>query len=193
MPGRVLLLGMHVDRRRVKVKDHPLRCGARRPRTRTSACPRRPDSGKLRFADPEHHPPSCRDRRQTLEQRRLPSQRRQIRHTPPTIGQHHRQVAKHPPRIMHRAALPRRVERLTQPRGQADPIRDQRQQRTPRPRRQPDAVRPHIYRFDRLRPITFKVNLLSGWIGDSTSRSSLLRRTFQTPSALGAALPTHQG
>src|SRR5206468_12560945 len=32
------------------------------------------------------------------------------------------------------------------------------------------------------RPITFTVNLLSGGIGNSTAQSSLLRRTFQTPS-----------
>ena len=33
------------------------------------------------------------------------------------------------------------------------------------------------------RPITFKVNLLSGGVDDLTSRSSLLRRTFPTPRA----------
>ena len=133
MPGRLLLLGVHIDRGRVEVEDHPLRRRARRPRPRTSRCPGRPDPCKLRLADRLHHPPRRRHRRDLAEQRLLTGQRRQIRHAPAAVREHHRQIAEHPPRLMPTLPLARARERVAQPPGQADPIRDQRQQRSSPP------------------------------------------------------------
>src|SRR5262249_13413164 len=65
-----------------------------------------------------------------------------------TVGQHHRDVAQHPPRIVRRAALPCPRKRLGQPIAQTDPIRQPRQQRHPRMRHQTLAVRRDFYRSD---------------------------------------------
>jgi hypothetical protein len=58
---------------------------------------------------------------------------------------------------MRRVALARTSQRRAQPIDQAQPARDQRQQRRAPTRGQPRAVRHHIYRPNVERPITFKV------------------------------------
>ena len=148
MPGRVLLLGVHVDRGGVEVEDHPVRRGARRPRPRASGRPGRADPSELVLPDREHHPPRRRDRRHIPEQRRLARQGREVRHAPTAVREHHRQVADNPAGIVRRAPLARALKRVAQTAGETDPIGDQRQQRAARPRRQARAVRPDIYRFD---------------------------------------------
>jgi hypothetical protein len=82
------------------------------------------------------------------ERRALTRERREIRHAPTAIRQHHRQLAEHPPRRMPTATLTHARQRVAQTAGQTHAIRDQRQQHRPRPRAQTTAVRRHIYRSD---------------------------------------------
>ncbi len=77
----------------------------------------------------------------------LAGERHQVRHAPTTVGEHHRQIAEHTPRLMARATLPRVRKRVAQPAGQANTISDQRQPRRPAARGQTRAVRPDIYRL----------------------------------------------
>ena len=148
MPGCLLLLGVHVDRSGIEVEDHPLGCRARRPRTGASSCPRRPDPFQLALADRQQHPPRGRHRRHLPEQGWLASQRGQVRDAPTTVGEHHRQVAEHPPRLMPATPLAGARERIAQPTGQPDALGDQRQQRGARTRAQTAGVRPDIYGLD---------------------------------------------
>ena len=70
---------------------------------------------------------------------------------------------------MRPATLPRALKRVAQPGGQANAIGDQRKQRGPRPDDNPvpSALTSTVLTLQR--PITFKVNLLSGGIDDLTS------------------------
>jgi hypothetical protein len=139
---------MRGDRRRIKVEDHLRGRRPRRPSTRSGLRARRAQAIELGLADRQQHSPRRRDRRHRPEQRRLRAQSNQIRHAAPAIGQHHRQIAEHPPRLMRRAALARLAERPTERVGQPQPLGRQRQQRGARPRRQPGAVRTDFYLLD---------------------------------------------
>ena len=70
---------------------------------------------------------------------------------------------------MRRAALARTRQRVAQPAGEAHAIGDQRQQRRARTRDRPvpSALTSTVFALQR--PITFKVNLLSGGIDDLTT------------------------
>jgi hypothetical protein len=117
VPGGLLLLGMHIDRGRVEVEDHPLRRGARVPRPRTSACPGAANPVQLAPLDRAHHPPRGRDRCHVSEQRGLAGDRLKVRHASSAVGEHHRQVAEHPAGIVRRVALPRTRQRVAKPIG----------------------------------------------------------------------------
>ena len=107
-----------------------------------------PGSRPVRSRRPTAPPAAPSRRTPHPEQRRLAGERRQVRHAPAAVGQHHRQIAEHPPRLVPRTPLPRAPERVAQPTSQTDTISDQHQQRGPRPRGQTSAVRPDIYRLD---------------------------------------------
>ena len=146
MAGGQLLLRMGRDRRRVELEHHPLRCRPRLPSPLPGPRPRPAYEVELPLADREQHPPRSGDRGDLAEQRRLAGQRRQIGDAPPAVGQHHRQVAEHPPGVMARAPLARARKRPRKHVAETQPLRHERQQRGPRARAQTGAVRPHIYR-----------------------------------------------
>ena len=130
----------------VASKSSTTRSGAApAPHARCPARARARRISQARLTDREHHPPRRRYRGDLTEQRRLASQRGQIREAPPAVGAHHRQIAEHPARVMPTTPLARSRKRSRKRFGQAEPPSHQRQQRRPRPRRQARAVRPHIY------------------------------------------------
>jgi hypothetical protein len=101
----------------------------------------------------------------------LASQRLQVRHAPAAISQHHRQIAEHPPRHMARTALTRTLKRIAQLGRQPDPIGTSASNDVPARENNPVPSARTSSVLTLQRPITFKVNLLSGGIGDSTSRT----------------------
>jgi hypothetical protein len=68
-------------------------------------------------------------RRARTEQALPPLIRRHVGHAVAAVGQHHRHVPEHSPRIVRRATLPRLSQRLRQPPAQPDPGGQLRQQR----------------------------------------------------------------
>src|SRR5205807_2058572 len=164
MPGCLLLLGVHVDRSGIEVEDHPLGCRARRPRTGASSCPRRPDPFQLALADRQQHPPRGRHRRHLPEQGWLASQRGQVRDAPTTVGEHHRRSQNTRPG----SCPPRRsrVPASASPNPPASPTRSATSASSEVPAREhkplASALTSTVLTLQR--PITFKVNLLSGGI-----------------------------
>jgi hypothetical protein len=126
---------MRGDRRRIEVEDHLGGGGAGAPRPRACLSTRRADALQLCLAERHHDPPRRRDRGDVAKQRRLRAERHQVRHAASAVGQHHRQIAEHAPRIVRRAPLSRPGQRPPQRIGQPEPLRGQRQQRRARPRR----------------------------------------------------------
>ena len=183
MAGGVLLLGMRGDRRRIEVEDHFRGRCAGRPRARPCLCARRAHAIELGRADRQQRPPSRRDRRNVAEQRRLGAEGDQIRYAAPAVGQHHRQIAEHPPRVMRRATLARLGQRPPQRVTQPQPLRRQPQHAVPArdDSPMPSALTSTFCMLER--PITFKVRLLSGREGSRQPQLSLLRRTFQPAAA----------
>jgi hypothetical protein len=150
------------DRRRVKVEDHLLGRRPGRPRPRLRLRPRRAQPVQLGLADIEHHAPRRGDRCHVPEQRRLRAERDQIRHAPPAVGQHHRQITEHAPRVMRRAALTRLAS--AHPSASVSPNRSAANGNSAVPARDespvPSARTSTFWMLER--PITFKVRLLSG-------------------------------
>jgi hypothetical protein len=134
VPGRVLLVRMRGDRRRIEVEDHFLGSRARRPGPRSRLGARRAQALKLCLTDRQKHPPCGRDRRDVPEQRRLRAERDQVRHAPPAVGQHHRQIAEHPAGIVNRAPLAGLGQRPPERVAQTESLGGQRQQRGARSR-----------------------------------------------------------
>ena len=187
--GRELLVRMRGDRRRVEVEYHLL---GRRP---DRPCPRPGLRGaqpvQLCLAHRQKHPPRRRDRRHLPEQRRLGSERDQIRHAAPAVGQHHRQITEHLPRIVRRAALARIAKRPSKRVGQPEPLGRQRQQRGTRARREPRAVHLDFYLLGL--GTSHHLQGAPPEPGREASRQrqlSLLRRTFQLATGANAARTT---
>ena len=149
VPGRLLLLGVRGDQRRVDVDRQPLRRAVQlpeplaRPRVRRAQRVQQPRVG----GDPVDHPKRGRVRRDRPEQRLLIAHRAEIRHALAAVGEHHRQITDHPARVMTATALldrgqPQR-QRLRQPQLVGHP----RQQRAARVRHQPRSVRRDFYGY----------------------------------------------
>jgi hypothetical protein len=86
-------------------------------------------------------------RRPDAEQPLLTPVRIYVRDAVAAIGEHHRHVPEHPPRIVHAATLPRPRQRIRQRGRQPGPIGQLDQQRHPSMRHQPLSVRGDFYRF----------------------------------------------
>jgi hypothetical protein len=146
--GRSVLLRVRGDQRRVQVDRDLLGLYPQLPRMLTRLRTRRAqplDQPGLR-GDPLDHSKRGRVRADRPEQRLLIAQRCEVRDALATIGEHHRQIANHPPRIVPRAAFlhPRQPQRQ-RPR-QPHLVGQLRQQRRPRMRDQSLSVRPDLYR-----------------------------------------------
>src|SRR5690242_9651350 len=105
MTSRVLLVRVHLDRPGVEVENHPPGCAPASQRARAVALAARiPASSRSpiesttrRVVETEATSPDSDD---------LTSERSKILNTPPAIGEHHRQIAEHPPRLMSAPAPP---------------------------------------------------------------------------------------
>ena len=150
VPGRVLLLRAGARERRVDVdhrplrttvpsRDRPLRPRPELPRPRSGERDRRAQPAQALLVDRIDHPERRRVRRDVAIQVRLVTLSSQVSQTTPAVGEHHRQVAQHSPRVMRRRALPGRGHRRRQRSCQPDPISDAGDQRAAG---MPDHARP---------------------------------------------------
>lgn len=146
--GRALLLGVRVDQRRVDIDHDPVRSHPKIPRPLPRTRPGRPEHVKQRgiAGDPVDQPKRRRVRCDRPEQRLLITHRAQVRQAVPAIGEHHREIPNHPTGIVTPTPLAHPRQRQRQLAGEADPVSDLAEQRSPRVRDQTLSVRRDIYR-----------------------------------------------
>jgi hypothetical protein len=125
---RLLLLRMAHHNRGVDVEDQarywPVRghrdrkpapsLVALRPRHLAGGRPRRPQPHQRLLVDAVQHPPRGRVRGHQAEKLSLAAQHRQIRDRLTPVSDHHRQVHRHPARVMTAIALPQPGQRLAE-------------------------------------------------------------------------------
>ena len=102
VPGRLLLLRMRRDQRRIDIERQPLRRTMQLPEPRPRPGVRDPEGvqqPRLR-RDPVNHPERRRVRRHGPEQRQLLTDRAEIRDALAAVDEHHREIADHPARVM---------------------------------------------------------------------------------------------
>jgi hypothetical protein len=149
VPGRVLLLRMSGDQRRVHVERQALGCAIKLPEPCPGAGMRYADRVQHAWCgrDPVDDPERRRVRRHLPEQRILLTDRTQIRDALAAVDQHHRQVPDHPARVMTTTPLldPRKPprQRAREPHHLSD-VRDQRRAGV---RHQTPSVRRHFYGY----------------------------------------------
>jgi hypothetical protein len=149
VPGCLLLLGVRGDQRRVDIDRQGFRCPVQIPEPRPCAGVRRAHRVQRarRRRDPVDHPERGRVRRDLTEQGVLIADRAQVRDTLTTVGEHHREIAEHPARIMATTPLLARCQPRRQRTCQPDLVRDLPEQRSPRVRHQTCSVRRHFYGY----------------------------------------------
>ena len=197
VPGRLLLLRMRGDQRRVHVDRQPLRRTNKLPEPRPRPRVRIPDSVQQprRGGDPVDRPERGRVRRHRSEQRVLITGRAQVRQALAAIGEHHREIADHPARVMTATPLlePRQThrERTREP----DLVRDLPEQRGPRvldTSPAPSDVTSTV--TGRPSRITFKVKPpSSGFRTSATQESPLSPDDSAPPNPGGAGLTARSG
>jgi len=133
---------------RVEIQDHTLGTSARCPRPRTDSGARVTQPVKHVFVDELDRPPRRRTRRDRPEQLRLIAQHAEIRDAITAVGEHHRQVGQHPAPIMSAGALACARQRRGELARDPQPMRQPGNQRGPRTRHQPIAVRSDFYRYN---------------------------------------------
>ena len=149
VPGRLLLLRRRADQRRVDVDRQPLGRAVQLP----EALARPRVSGTQRVqqrrvgGDPVDHPERGRIRRDRPEQRLLVTHRPEVGHALAAVGEHHRQIADHPPRVMSATALLDRGQAQRQRLRQPQLVGCLRQQRAACVRHQPGSVRRDFYGY----------------------------------------------
>ena len=188
VPGRFLLLGVRSDQRRVHIDRQPLRHAMvppeplARPGVRQAQRVKQP---RLR-SDPVDHAKRGRVRRDRTEQHVLVADRPEIGHALPAVGEHHREIADHPARIMPPTPLlePRQPQRQCS--CEPELVRDLRQQRRARVRHQTSSVRHHFYGY--------RASITHHLQGEPPSQGS---RTFRQPNDPRPAghfrAPAHRG
>jgi hypothetical protein len=145
---RAFLLGMRVDQRRVDIDHDPLGTNTQSPR----ALPRRRTRRTQRIkqlglvGDPVDQPERRRVRRDLTEQRRLITDRPQVRETVAAIREHHREIPDHATGVMPSTPLSNVRERVREFAGEADSVSDLAEQRGTRMGDQTFSVRRDIYR-----------------------------------------------
>src|SRR5208282_6467876 len=97
--------------------------------------------------DPVDHPERRRIRGDRAEQRFLLTDRPEIRHALPAIGEHHRQITEHPARVMATAALLEAGQPKRQRPREPQLVGHRREQRAPRVRDQTVSVRGDFYGY----------------------------------------------
>ena len=145
--GRALLLRMARDQRRVRVDVDPGRSARQLPRARARDAMRGPETLKAVGVtrDPVDHPERRRRRRDLPEQQALVLKSAEVRQAVPAVGEHHRQIPDHAPKVV--AGPPRlqiakaQRQRPRQPRLVGHP----REQRAARVRHQALSVRRDFY------------------------------------------------
>ena len=120
--GCLLLVGVGGHERRVEVEGDAAGCAGKLPDTSTRFCPRPPDRLQARRVEGGERPPGGRIRGDAAEQGRLGAQRAQVGQTVTAVGEHDREVAQRPARVVARAALTHVPDRLRDRPGQTDPV-----------------------------------------------------------------------
>jgi hypothetical protein len=149
VPGRLLLLRMRRDQRRVNIERQPLRSTVQFPEPLAGADVRDTDRFQQpwRGRDPVDHPKRGRVRRDRPEQRLLLTDRAEVRDTFAAVGEHHREIADHPARVMTATPLLDRRQPQRQRLREPDLVRHLRDQRGARVRDQPRSVRRDFYGY----------------------------------------------
>ena len=193
VPGRPLLLRMARDQRRVQIDRQPLRRAVQppeplaRPRVRRAQRLQQPGLGR----DPVDHPERGRVRRHLTEQRLLLADRAEIGHALAAVGEHHRQIADHPARVMAATALLQARQPQRQRPRQPELVGDLRQQRAARVRHQTRSVRRDIYGYRASITHHLQGEPPSSGFRTSTTQESLLSRTTPRPRTPGARVLLH--
>jgi len=131
--GRAVFVGVRGDQRRVDVDDQrPGGPGAQRERPLARRCPGRPERVEQAvLADPVDDPPRGGVGGDRSEQRALVAQGAQVAQRVAAVGQHDRQIAHHPARVMPAAAPAQRGQPGRQRPREPQPIGALGQQRRP--------------------------------------------------------------
>jgi hypothetical protein len=185
--GRVLLLRMRGDQRRIDVERQPLgrvvQLPEPLPRSRVRHTQRLQQRRVAR--DSLDHPKRGRVRRDRPEQRLPITHRAEIRDALAAVGEHHRQIADHAARVMPATALLDRGQPQRQRLREPEPVGHPSQQRTARVRHQTRSVRRDFYGYRA--SITHH---LQGEPPSSSLRPSASRRIAAQPDV---SAPPHTG
>ncbi len=133
---------------RVEIQHDALQAGACRPRPRADSGPRVTQPAQRDLIDALDGPPRRGTRRDRLKQLRLIAQRAEVGDAVTLVGEHHRQVAQHMARIMATGPLTRARQRRGELARDPEAIGQPSDQRGPRARHQPVAVRSDFYRYN---------------------------------------------
>ena len=111
VPRRAVLLGVRGDQRRVQLDRRPLGLHAEPPGVRARLVVRgaQPLEQRGVGGDRLDHPIRSRVRGHLSEQRQLIAQPAQVRDALAAVGEHHSEIAHHPPRVVPGAALAHRA------------------------------------------------------------------------------------
>jgi len=145
---RAFLLGVRADQRRVDIDHDSLwpRAQLPRPRPRSRPCgAQRLKRGGV-AGEPVDQPERGRVGGDRAEQRLLIAHRAQVREAVTTVGEHHREIPDHAPRIVPAPALRHAGQRTRELAGEADTVGGLGKQSRARVRHQARSVRRHIYR-----------------------------------------------
>jgi hypothetical protein len=149
VPRRLLVLGMRRDQRGVDIDREALRHAVKLPEPSPRAGVRMLNRVQHPWCrpDPLDHPERGRVRRHRPEQHALLTSHAQVRDALAAVGEHHRELPDHHPRVMTTTALlePRQTQR--QRAREPDLPRDPTNQRRTRVRHQPRSVRRHLYGY----------------------------------------------
>ena len=149
VPGRLLLLRMRSDQRRVNIERQPLRRTIKLPEPSPRPRVRLPDRVQQpwRGRDPVDHPKRRRVRRHRPEQHVLLTDRTEVRHALATIGHHHHEIANHPARVMTATPLLDRSQPQRQRLREPHLVSDLGHERAARMRDQTRSVRCDFYGY----------------------------------------------
>ncbi len=149
VPGRLLLLRMRCDQRRVNIERQPLRRTTQLPEPLPGACVRDTEGVQQPWLrhNPVDHPKRRGVRRHRPEQRVLLTNRTEIGYALAAIDQHHREITDHPARIMTTTPLLQASQPPRKRHREPHLLSDLRDERGARVRYQTRSVRRDFYGY----------------------------------------------